>query len=229
MCVGYTWSKTNIVKVSSCDEVIHGLNQYICWCYNFKIQSSNSKEFMFFHGRQLYCHFQRFYWYRCIPYPKFPPGTGSFAPSHKWLQQFFFCVFWPVVIIMAAWIRFNKLIIKLNRQSSIHDSSSTALLWVLQTTCPPAHGQNAEDGGMVLEAHEQVGSLTEIWTRSLSQCSLNLRAGFYSPLSVVTGNLSDNTSASLSPTQMHYVANGVQFNTYMDTHMLYYAGSHACA
>lgn len=129
---------------------------------------------------------------------------------------------------MVAWSQAsNKPIIELNQQTSIHDSST--LLPVPQTTCPPARSQNTEDGRMVLEAHEQVGSLTEIWTLFPSQCSLILRAGFYSPLSVVTGNLSANTSASLSPTQTHYVANGVQFNTYMDTHMLYYAGSHACA
>lgn len=131
-------------------------------------------------------------------------------------------------LLLSSWSQAtNKLIIELNRQISMHDSST--LLPVPQTTCPHACGQNTEDGRMALEAHEQVGSLTEIWTRSPSQRSLILRAGFYSPLSVVTGNLSSNTSASLSPTQTHYIANGVQFNTYMDTHMLYYAGSHACA
>lgn len=90
-----------------------------------------------------------------------------------------------------------------------------------QTARTPARSQNSEDGGTPLEAHEQFGSLTEIWTRSRSQRSLNLRTAIYSPLPVVTGNL--------SPTQMHYVANGEQSNTYMDTHMLCYAGSHACA
>lgn len=118
---------------------------------------------------------------------------------------------------------------KVNQQTPVHNCSNTTLLQMPQTARTPARSQNSEDGGTALEAHERFGSLTEIWTRSPSQRSLNLRTAICSPLPVVTGNLSDNTSASLSPTQMHYVANGEQFNTYTDTHMLYYAGSHACA
>lgn len=118
---------------------------------------------------------------------------------------------------------------KVNQQTPVHNCSNTTLLQMPQTARTPARSQNSEDGGTALEAHERFGSLTEIWTRSPSQRSLNLRTAICSPLPVVTGNLSDNTSASLSPTQMHYVANGEQFNMYTDTHMLYYAGSHACA
>lgn len=116
-----------------------------------------------------------------------------------------------------------------NQQTPVYNCSNTTLLQMPQTACTPACSQNSEDGGTALEAHMQFGLLTEIWTRSPSQRSLNLRTAIYSPLPVVTGNLSDNTSASLSPTKMHYVENGKQFNTYLDSRMLYYAGSHAYA
>lgn len=123
----------------------------------------------------------------------------------------------------------NLRVKKVNQQTPVHNCPNTTLLQMPQTARTPARSQKSEDGGTALEAREQFGSLTEIWTRSPSQRSLNLRTAIYSPSPVVTGNLSDNTSASLSPTQMHYVANGEQFNMYMDTHMLYYTRSHACA
>lgn len=78
MCVGLAQSKTNIVNVSSCDEVIHELNQYI-YIYVDAITLKYSpviQELMFFNGPSVYCHFRQYYWSRCSPYAKFPPDMS---------------------------------------------------------------------------------------------------------------------------------------------------------